>query len=363
MFRFPSDPDRKKLWLEAIGMTEDDITMHSRICSLHFWNGDPHQVPSLCLGNRFISPKKKGTARAKRAEKRSRLSFSSPELSCVQPVQRKVRTSTPATSELSDDTALSASIGEPLLSDYSVHELPGVSESTSDGTGSSARDLPGASESASDRMTNIVVNSALLARVEALEAENIKLQKQLIKPVHFRLENIVGDDQALRFYTGFESLEVFLAVFEFLGPAVHFLNYWGMRTTSTSRKRCQKLDPKNPFFLTLIRLRLNARVKDLAYRFGISMSSVSKYITTWICFLYQYLKEIEWMPSPEQVRANLPSVFVETTFAIIDASEVFIETPSDLHMQASTWNNYKHHNTAKYLVACSPNGYSFPHCM
>ena len=53
-------------------------------------------------------------------------------------------------------------------------------------------DLPGAS----DRMTNVVVNSALLARVEALEAENGKLRKQLIKPVHFRLENIIGDDQA-----------------------------------------------------------------------------------------------------------------------------------------------------------------------
>ena len=86
---------------------------------------------------------------------------------------------------------------------------------------------------------------------------------------------------------------------------------------------------------------------------------VSKYITTWICFLYQHLREIEWMPTPEQVAANLPSIFVEkypSTFAIIDASEVFIETPSDLHMQASTWSSYKHHNTAKFLVACSPNG-------
>ena len=45
-----------------------------------------------------------------------------------------------------------------------------------------------------------------------------------------------------------------------------------------------------------------------------------------------------------------------TTFAIIDGSEVFIETPSDLQMQSSTWSNYKHHNTAKCLIACTPNG-------
>lgn len=45
-----------------------------------------------------------------------------------------------------------------------------------------------------------------------------------------------------------------------------------------------------------------------------------------------------------------------TTYAITNASEVFIETPSDLHMQSSTWTQYKHYNTVKFLVACTPNG-------
>ena len=29
---------------------------------------------------------------------------------------------------------------------------------------------------------------------------------------------------------------------------------------------------------------------------------------------------------------------------------------NDLHLQSSTWSNYKHHNTANCLVACTPNG-------
>ena len=65
------------------------------------------------------------------------------------------------------------------------------------------------------------------------------------------------------------------------------------------------------------------------------------------------------MPSVEQVLGTLPPSFQErcpSTFAIIDASEIFIETPSDLHMQSSTWSSYKHHNTAKFLIACTPNG-------
>ena len=61
------------------------------------------------------------------------------------------------------------------------------------------------------------------------------------------------------------------------------------------------------------------------------------------------------MPSVEQVAKTLPSSFREKfpTFTIIDGSKMFIETPTDLHMQSSTWSQY---NTAKFLVACTSNG-------
>ena len=65
------------------------------------------------------------------------------------------------------------------------------------------------------------------------------------------------------------------------------------------------------------------------------------------------------MPSIDQVWATIPTAFKEkfpAIFAIIDGSEVFIETPSDLQMQSSAWSQHKHHNTAKFLVAYNPNG-------
>ena len=65
------------------------------------------------------------------------------------------------------------------------------------------------------------------------------------------------------------------------------------------------------------------------------------------------------MPSVEQVAGTLPHAFKDkfpSTYAIIDGSEIFLETPSDLHMQSSTWSQYKHHNTTKFLVVCTPNG-------
>ena len=75
-------------------------------------------------------------------------------------------------------------------------------------------------------------------------------------------------------------------------------------------------------------------------------------------FLYHYLTEIEWLPAVSQVKGTLPHAFKEkypSMYAIIDASEFFLETPGDLQLQSSTWSNYKHHDTAKLLVACTPN--------
>lgn len=105
-----------------------------------------------------------------------------------------------------------------------------------------------------------------------------------------------------------------------------------------------------------MKLKLNLQVKDLALRFHISTGLVSKYFITWIS---HHLKEIDWTPSVEQVAATLPCSFQEkypTTYLIIDGSEIFIETPSDLFMQSSTWSSYKHHNTGKFLIGCTPNG-------
>ena len=214
-----------------------------------------------------------------------------------------------------------------------------------------------------ERQSNPLLNeeqsASLHARIEALEVEVEMLKKS--KDTQFRIEHICGDDKLVEFYTGFRCYAIFLAFFKFLGPAVSHLNYWGCNVSEypQKQKRMMKIDPMNQLFMTLMKLRINLKTLDLSYRFGISVSAVSRCITTWICFMYHQLKEIDWMPSVEQVAGTLPAVFSEnypTTYAIIDGSEIFLEIPTDLCMQSSTWSNYKHHNTAKFLVACTPNG-------
>ena len=337
--RIPKEAEKRSLWLQVFEIHEEDIKPSSRVCSRHFPDGDASKTPSVTLDKRFASPMKQGP-RAKRARERDEHRLLQ-EHSVTPMTASSSRSVTPAPPP--SPKVYTATVGEQLQTDYAVHELPGSS-------------TPRTSSNES-----LLVNRALLARIEILEAENTHLKTQLQQgdKDHFRIESIQHDDKLVRFYTGFISYAVFLAFFEFLGPVVNHLNYWGSKESVRRRRRIRKLDSKNQLFLTLVKLKLNLKLTDLAFRFGLSATQTSRYLTTWICFLYNQLKEINWMPTVDQVLGTLPSAFKEkfpTTFAIIDGSEVFIETPSDLHMQSSTWSQYKHHNTVKFLVACTPNG-------
>ena len=59
------------------------------------------------------------------------------------------------------------------------------------------------------------------------------------------------------------------------------------------------------------------------------------------------------------LRKNLPKVFkgkFSKCVAIIDCTEIFIDTPFELNTRARTWSNYKITNTIKYFVSFTPTG-------
>ena len=96
--------------------------------------------------------------------------------------------------------------------------------------------------------------------------QKTKLQKsQKQKPDYFRVEKIQNDNDLFHFYTGFISQEVF---YEFLDPVVNELNDWG---THTGKQNYQfKLSPIYQLFWQQW-LRLNLKIKDLAFRLSISI--------------------------------------------------------------------------------------------
>ena len=212
-------------------LQESDIKPHHRVCSRHFPNGDAKNDPTTTLGKRFASPIKKGP-RAKRAKGREAKKQLSELYSTVSPTPSSSRSVAPSTSEQPAE-ALTAAVGEQLQTDYQVYELPVGADDESDSSS-----LPAGLQSCSHPQTEVLINIALLARIEYLESENVGLKKECSpKTVYFRIKQVKRDDHLVRFYTGFITYQIFLAFFNFLGPVVHKLNYWGSKEGSCVRNR------------------------------------------------------------------------------------------------------------------------------
>ena len=141
---------------------------------------------------------------------------------------------------------------------------------------------------------------------------NIRTLKEECDHMRFRLANISHDEKMITFYTGFPSFETLKACFEYLGPAVNHLSYKERNETDVSRSgRPHILLPIEEFFLVLVHLRLGLMEQDIAYRFNISQSTMSRIIITWINFMYLQFKELPLWPKKEIVTSYMPQTFKE----------------------------------------------------
>ena len=186
----------------------------------------------------------------------------------------------------------------------------------------------------------------------------------------FSLDKIKDDNSAILFYTGFPSYKALMSFYKYIEPKLEKMQYWkGERFIKGSQPYEEDENRKKPgpsrklsffdeFLLVLMRLKACLFVQDLADRFGISISLVSRICITWINLLYFELKDIFPFPTQELVRKNMPEEFAEfaSTRIILDCTKLFIQRPSAMLAQSETWSDYKHHNTWKLLVGVTPNG-------
>ena len=220
-----------------------------------------------------------------------------------------------------------------------------------------------------DLITFNAVDKEVLVKPDLVSTEEMATQTEIPKITYseastmtdgedgFRIEKIKDDQKAVQFYTGFPSMELLMVCFTFLGKAVSELSY--RDHYKLSKGKPHKLSPLNEFFLMLCRLRLGLYEQDLAYRFQVSQTTVSRVCSTWINFCYSKFKEIPIWPSRSVVDCNMPLIFQDLyplTQCIIDATEVFIQKPQNPSAQQLTFSSYKNHNTFKALIGITPSG-------
>ena len=116
-------------------------------------------------------------------------------------------------------------------------------------------------------------------------------------------------------------------------------------------RRTQTLDPFQEFIIVLIKLQLNVPFQDLAYRFLVSVATVSRIFWAWIIAMDYRLCQLVYWPERENLWKTMPMcfryAFGNKVTVIIDCFEVFIEKPANLLARPQAFSNYMHHNTIK----------------
>lgn len=162
----------------------------------------------------------------------------------------------------------------------------------------------------------------------------------------FGEEEFRNDNKKVQFYTGLPSFDILNIVFHRIVPFVN--------------RKSQLLTRFEEFIMTIMKLKLNMPFEDLAYRFNVSVSTVSRTFQAWIIVMDCRLQPFIKWPEHEALWHTMPQCFQQSfgkkVTVIIDCFEIFIDRPSNLLARAQTFSSYKHHNTVKVLIGITPQG-------
>ena len=182
------------------------------------------------------------------------------------------------------------------------------------------------------------------SKVELLMAEMERLQQN-----ELTMEALEKSNEKVLFFTGLPKFTILKMVYEL---AVKVLP-----TSKTHGNRA--LGNFSEFLVTLMKLRLNLKNKDLAYCFGVCESVITHTIHKWLSILYKALNFLICWPDRDELRKTIPECFrgqFDKVVVIIDCTEVYIERATNVLARSQTWSNYKSHNTVKYLIGITPQG-------
>ena len=372
---------RREKWISAISRDDvkyKDILKSERVCGRHFVSGKPSQpwdkhnvdwIPSLNLGKKRYREEssKTATERAERAKARRKSALEQQELEAAKKMAL-VNESGPRVVDIdfSSASASTSGVDEAMELPHEDTRSEAEQQEESMATGVHVetqteafdylyRNIGGCEAPDKDAETQTEAFDYLYRKTDCFDAPNKDAETQT-EEFDYLVPKSSGyqapdreffkADEKVRFYTGLPSYEVLNVVFEHVSPHV--------------TRRTQSLDRFQEFVLVLIKLRLNVPFQDLAYRFNISLTTVSRIFSSWMVVIDAKLSTLVFWPEREQLWNTMPICFQyafgKKVTVVIDCFEVFIERPSNLLARAQTFSSYKHHNTIKILIGITPQG-------
>ena len=359
--------ERRNLWISAIDRADlktKNVLQNERVCSRHFVSGRPAAnwdrfnedwVPTLHLTKKEYKNKdaeaaaqrsERAKARRKSAIERQEQEAAKKRKSLNESGERIVDidfTALPSTSTSeSEEKSEAMMLDEPCVSGKESETDTASLVSTAIIT----MDAETQTEEPSETSTVSCVSTVTRTDAETQTEEFDYLLNA--RPSRYKApdKDFFDTDEKIRFYTGLPSWEILMVAFE------HVAKYVTRRTQSLNRFQ--------EFAMVLIKLRLNVPFQDLAYRFVVSISTVSRIFSSWMVVMDARLAPLISWPDRERLWRTMPMsfqyAFGKQVTVIIDCFEVFIERPTNLLARAQTFSNYKHHNTIKILIGITPQG-------
>jgi hypothetical protein len=204
---------------------------------------------------------------------------------------------------------------------------------------------------------------SLSSQVEVLKRQCNQFRER-IKLNPYCWEALTGKDDPVRFLTGFEDAISFQVFFNSVGPVVnHLCVLQGDANTASKNMEewsvlgsdSRQHQSTDELLMTLSRSRLGL-LEDVAMRWDISQSNVSRIFQTWVTFLYHHLPSFDWWLPKCRINIIMPQIFRDqypNTRAMVNATEIYIQQPSDEESQVAMLPSYNHHFTVKELIGIS----------
>ncbi|XP_071337802.1 uncharacterized protein [Trachinotus anak] len=346
-YRFPRDPERKQRWIAAVNREGWVPNDGSRLCSTHFISGkqvknprSPDYVPSVFTAAP-LSPEMKEPGALEILDKQEARVEAANALLFLQGQGRSV-VGERGQEEHPEEREREAIVEESVSSSVSTDE------DDEDDDESVSDSKKGKFAQTSDAPVNF---DDIL---KALKKENQALRESVEK-MSLSENSLRNDAEKVKFYTGLPNYFVLETVMWLLAPHMD-----GMKNV--------KLSKFQQLLLTLMRLRLDLRNQDLAYRFGVKVGTVTRTVHRMVNIMSSTLvpTAVFW-PSRAELRKNLPAALRTShpdCAVIIDCFTVPFEEPVSRGNQQQQQQQRvptsqgmgASYNVLKYLIGVAPQG-------